>query len=540
MAKRNNSVVGKETVCRGATRTSGRLAGMALVCSLWLPAMAHGGASQFAQDHFRWRNDNGTAATATWKAATDAALTNAPYGQNIRLRFSISNRKEDQTHLFFMGDFEYATSTNGPWHSVGPATPGSGLCPFEFSDSSWFTNRSPAGNHLEGPSGYTFYDAGELLDRDDSQNDAKILSFRENRYANTEVCIRCTPKATAGETYYFRLTEADFDIQQHAALTLDVNPPHEPPEIVSPLTGVLHASMDPKYSRKYQLAVTGTEPISYETQNMPPGFGLYVGAHGNSWIEDDGTPSTPGTYDVTITARNAYGSDTKVVALTVEDGQKPMIQSVVLGEVGKPLRYTASASGTAPMEFSATVASGGEDGQLPAGLTFSTVGTTGTLSGTPQRASLTKLLITASNAFSVARSPVIVRVLEGESATDTDGDGIPDAWELDHFGSPTAADAGADPDADGMSNLEEYVARTDPNDGQSVFEIEAMAATPEPTISFQSKPDRRYTVEAKGNLTETNAWETLLDDVTGTGGALEVADGEGMDRRSYRIKVRLP
>ena len=46
---------------------------------------------------------------------------------------------------------------------------------------------------------------------------------------------------------------------------------------------------------------------------------------------------------------------------------------------------------------------------------------------------------------------------------DTDGDGIPDTWEQQYFGGPTAADAGLDSDTDGSSNLAEYIRGTNPN-----------------------------------------------------------------------------
>jgi hypothetical protein len=45
---------------------------------------------------------------------------------------------------------------------------------------------------------------------------------------------------------------------------------------------------------------------------------------------------------------------------------------------------------------------------------------------------------------------------------DTDDDGLPDWWESLYFGSPTAADAADDDDADGWTNLEEYGAGTHP------------------------------------------------------------------------------
>jgi hypothetical protein len=40
-------------------------------------------------------------------------------------------------------------------------------------------------------------------------------------------------------------------------------------------------------------------------------------------------------------------------------------------------------------------------------------------------------------------------------AADTDGDGLPDAWEMQHFGN-LAQNAGGDPDGDGLTNLQEY------------------------------------------------------------------------------------
>jgi M6 family metalloprotease-like protein len=52
-------------------------------------------------------------------------------------------------------------------------------------------------------------------------------------------------------------------------------------------------------------------------------------------------------------------------------------------------------------------------------------------------------------------------------SSDTDGDGLPDGWELAHKLNPLAGDAAQDADNDGLSNAQEYALGTSPRSGDS-------------------------------------------------------------------------
>jgi hypothetical protein len=94
-------------------------------------------------------------------------------------------------------------------------------------------------------------------------------------------------------------------------------------------------------------------------------------------------------------------------------------------------------------------------------------------------------------------------------SVDADGDGLPDAWELDYGLNPdNAADAAVDSDGDGFTNGQEFRLGTDPRDRASL-----LAATLSTSIQgglllqFDARPGKAYIIEASNR--PTAGWQTI-------------------------------
>ncbi len=85
---------------------------------------------------------------------------------------------------------------------------------------------------------------------------------------------------------------------------------------------------------------------------------------------------------------------------------------------------------------------------------------------------------------------------------DSDGDGMPNIWELTHqLNASDPSDAEVDSDGDGLSSLGEYLAGTDPNASGSYLRITSITGdTNGVQLTWGSAPARLYTIERTTNI----------------------------------------
>ena len=115
---------------------------------------------------------------------------------------------------------------------------------------------------------------------------------------------------------------------------------------------------------------------------------------------------------------------------------------------------------------------------------------------------------------------------------DTDGDGLPDAWEAKY---PTAAAATEDTDLDGMTNWQEYIAGTDPTNALSYLRVDRISHVDSTAIEFMAVSNKTYSVQYNDSLGIT-AWLRLADIVARTTNHVEtITDPNATTNRYYRL-----
>jgi hypothetical protein len=163
-------------------------------------------------------------------------------------------------------------------------------------------------------------------------------------------------------------------------------------------------------------------------------------------------------------------------------------------------------------------------------------GTTLVLSGV-QAAQAGNYSVVVSNAIaSVTSSTAVLSV--GGSGQDTDGDGLPDEWEVAFGLNPMdGADRTGDPDHDRASNWDEYVAGTNPTNALSCLKLNLLSRGTAGVLSFVAAANTVYTLESQDRL-GLGAWTTVTEvGARSTNRTAIVVDPSTGQSRFYRLST---
>ncbi|MEI6681076.1 MAG: LruC domain-containing protein [Bacteroidota bacterium] len=148
----------------------------------------------------------------------------------------------------------------------------------------------------------------------------------------------------------------------------------------------------------YTITATGTGPITFSVSSLPSGLSYNASTHVIS-----GTPTTVQQKNVTLTADNLVGTDTRILDFTIAGPTYPPVitsPGTAHTPVNQQFTYTIIATGTGTITYNAT--------NLPAGLQFNA--TTHQITGAPTSAGVYTIPFSASSPYGIDNHNLVLTV----------------------------------------------------------------------------------------------------------------------------------